>query len=175
MPVILAIISAIAAAAFWFYRIKAAGEMAADIVDAANDVRLAARRFGYKRKNNKHTVDSIDDARLAAAGILIAIAEMDSALTQNEIDAAVIQCQLTFNTDQKDAEEIVTFGRWAYSQCSSKDEAVRRMSKRIQTLSGNEAGPDIIKMATAVATADGAVLGERENDAFATIKRVFDL
>jgi len=54
MPFILALISIAAAAYFWINRARNAGEIAGEVLDMANDVRLAARRFGFKRKTNLH-------------------------------------------------------------------------------------------------------------------------
>jgi len=42
--------------------------------DAARDVRRAARRFGFRRQTNLHPAEPIDDTRVAAAGILTALA-----------------------------------------------------------------------------------------------------
>lgn len=48
----MAILSIIGAAYFWTQRARNARDMLGDVGDMANDVRLAARRFGFTRKMN---------------------------------------------------------------------------------------------------------------------------
>ena len=50
MPVLMAILGIISAAYFWTQRARNAHSMLGDVGDMANDVRLAARRFGFTRK-----------------------------------------------------------------------------------------------------------------------------
>lgn len=150
MPVIIAIIGILSAAAIWYYRAQAAQRAAGDLMDVANDVRLAARRFGFKRKLNTHPVDSIDDARLAGAGIVAAIAGMGTPLGQPQIDEMTRQFQSVFGADKAEAVEIATFARWIAEQCGTRSEAVRRLSKRLAGLAGTDAHDDLQKMIDAV-------------------------
>ena len=50
MPVLMAILGIISAAYFWTQRARNARDMLGDVGAMANDVRLAARRFGFTRK-----------------------------------------------------------------------------------------------------------------------------
>jgi len=52
MPFILALLGIIGAAYFWAQRASNARNVVGDVADMANDVRLAARRFGFSRKMN---------------------------------------------------------------------------------------------------------------------------
>ncbi len=173
MPVILAILSALTVAGIWYYRMQAARDAADTLLDAANDVRLAARRFGFRMRNKTHPADCVDDPRVAAAGIVLAIAAMDSDLTQAEIDTLSIQCQSKFGIEPGEAEEIITLGRWLITQCVNKDEAVRRLTRRVVEKAGPEAAPDLLEMIAKVA-GDG-LADDRAQDALATIKRLFGL
>ncbi|MEO0912392.1 MAG: TerB family tellurite resistance protein [Pseudomonadota bacterium] len=173
MPVLLTVLGLLAAVGYWYFRIRDAGDTVRDLADAANDVRLAARRFGFKRRANVHPIDCIEDARMAAAGITLSVAEMDGALTQSEIQTATIQFQSVFDISKDEAEELVTFGRWIASQSGTRAEGVRRMTKRLLGIAGAEAGPDLIKLVTAVGTADGGTLHVDAEDALQTIRRYF--
>ncbi len=173
MPVLIAILGALAAAGIWYWRLRNAGEIARDLTEVANDVRLAARRFGFRRRANVHPVDCIDDARMAAAGIVMGIAEMDGALTEAEIRTASLQFQSVFDTPKDEADELVTFGRWIANQSPSREEGVRRLSKRLLALAGLEVGSDLVRMVQTVATADGGALNEDASDALQTIRRYF--
>lgn len=160
MPLLIALLGAIAAAAFWYYRVQAAKDMANDLVDAANDVRLAARRFGYMRRKNVHVADAVEDARVAAAGIVIAIAGHDSTVGEREISDLERQAQSKFNVDKAEAKELVTLARWVVDQCTSRDEAIRRLARRVRDLAGAEAAPDLAEMIDRVAGRSGTLSGE---------------
>ena len=123
------------------------------------------------QKHNTHPADAVDDPRLAAAGIVVAIATMDQPISQSEISALKSASQSTFDVTEREALDIVSFGRWVSDQCGTNDEAVRRLSKVRVKLAGPEAGPDLLAMIERVATADGGALGEDEAAAIATVRR----
>ena len=150
MPIILFAVGILSAAVFWYYRMQAARRGAVDLLDAANDVRLAARRFGFRRKLNVHPVDSIDDARLAASGIVHAIGTMDGALSAGQEREILVQFQSVFGVTGAEAAEIAAFGRWIAEQCGTRAEAVRRLSRRLSRIAGPEAQSDLERMIAAV-------------------------
>lgn len=173
MPVLLAILSALTVAGIWYYRMQAAKDAADTLLDAANDVRLAARRFGFNMRHKSHPADNVDDPRLAAAGIVLAIAGMDSDLTEDELDALNRQCQSKFDISADEAEEIIILGRWLVGQCVNKDEAVRRLTRRVVEKAGPAAAPDLLDMISQVAGSGLDI--DRAQDALATIRRLFGI
>jgi hypothetical protein len=50
-------------------RARNAANVATDLVDMAQDVMGAARRFGFRRKANTHPVDSLEDTKVAMAAL----------------------------------------------------------------------------------------------------------
>ena len=172
MPVLIAIAGLLVGALIWYNRIKAAGYAAGELKDAANDVRLAARRFGFKRKANVHPIDTLDDARLAAAGIVAATVQMDGLWDQSMSDAMVQQAQSVFGTDLGEAEEIVIFARWIADQGKNPHETVRRLARRLKKLAGIEALEDTVQMIAAVSKRGGKELSENAKDSIATVERV---
>ena len=175
MHIVAGLIALVSVLAVWYWRAKMAREAGGEILDAANDVRLAARRLMYKRKHNTHPADSVDDPRLAASGIVVAVATMDAPISQSEIAALTSAAQETFDVTEREALDMVSFGRWVSDQCGTNDEAVRRLSKVVAKLAGAEAAPDLLRMITDVATADGRELGEEEMDALDTVRRALGL
>lgn len=172
MPVLIAIAGLLVAGLIWYNRLKQAGHVAGELKDAANDVRLAARRFGFKRRSNVHPVDALDDARLAAAGIVAATVQMDGMWDQSMWDAMVQQAQSVFEIDMQEAEGITTFARWIADQNNNPHEAVRRMSRRLKKLGGAEALAGTVEMITAVCRRGGRNLSQDAKDAIATVERV---
>lgn len=175
MHVILGALALLGAVLFWYYRLRDARDAGGEIIDAARDVRGLVRRNMYKRKYNQHPADQVDDTRLAAAGIVIAIATMDAPIAQAEIEALNAAARETFAVTSAEAEDITHFGRWVADQCQTNTEAVRRLSKVIKKLAGAEAGPDLLLMIERVATADGHALGDMEHEAMDLIRRTLGM
>ncbi len=155
MPILIMLLGVVGAVAVWYWRMKAAREVGGELLDAANDVRLAARRFGYRRKHDVHPGDSIDDPRIAATGLLIAIAESDGALTAAELEAVRLEIQRVFDITAAEADELIAVGRWIVGQCGGAHPALRRLARRLRTLAGGEVLPDLMVMGAAVAGAGG--------------------
>ncbi|MEM0988319.1 MAG: TerB family tellurite resistance protein [Pseudomonadota bacterium] len=162
----------IGAVAVWYWRVRMARDAAGDAIEAGNDIRLSARRLMYKRKHDVHPADCVDDPRLAAAGIAVAVATMDHPISQAEIAALTDSARQTFDVTEREALDIVSFGRWVADQCNTQEEAVRRLSKVVASLAGPNAADDLVAMIQAVSTAGGAELGEDELAAIETVRRV---
>ncbi|MGB0505544.1 MAG: hypothetical protein ACPGGK_05040 [Pikeienuella sp.] len=174
MPVILAIIAILIGAAIWYQRARAATNAADDLLGAANDIRLAARRFGFKSQSNLHPVDQIEDPRQAAAGIAAIIAAMDGALTEVELKALETETRTVLNATAEEAPELAAYGRWIAGQGPNPEEMARRLGRKLNKLAGGEVGPDLIDYVTRVSVA-GAPLDARQIDALDSIRRQFGL
>jgi len=175
MHILLGALAILGAIAVWYWRYRMAREAGQELIDAAGDVRGIIRRTMYKRKYNTHPADQVDDARLAAAGITIAIATMDAPISQAEIDAMEKAARETFQATSREAKDITQFGRWIADRCQTNGEAVRRLSKVLKKTSGAEAGPDLIRMVREVATAGGHELGDMEMEAIDQIRRTLGM
>lgn len=174
MPGLIALLGIIAAVGYWLYRIREAGDTAREALDMANDVRLAARRFAYKRKHKTHPIDGCDDARLTAAAIMVIAAETDGAITANEQKVMIDQAATTFNCGRVEAEEMIVFGRWLAAQGNNRDETFRRLFKRMISLGGPETVGDMIPMITAVADVDGNSEDESIQDLIQRLKNAIN-
>ena len=175
MHIVAGLVALVGVVALWYWRMKMARDAGGEILDAANDVRLAARRLMYRRKHNTHPADSVDDPRLAASGIVVAIATMDAPISQAEIAALTKSAQETFDVSEREALDMVSFGRWVSDQCGTNDEAVRRLSKVVAKLAGPEAAPDLLRMIADVATAGGQELDESQLDAIEAVRRALGI
>ncbi len=173
MPILLFIIGVATTVGIWYWRMKRAGELVGDIAGAAQDVRNAARRFGFRRKTNVHPVDSLDDARVAAVGAVLAVAASDGDLTAGELDAARDEAMATFGIDAAEATEMVALARWTVGQCGNTDNAVYRLTRRTRALAGTEVRDDLERMARTVAAVDAGSDAGRTEDALAHIGRHF--
>lgn len=171
MPVILALIGAATAFYFLVIRARNAADMATDMMDMANDVRLAARRFGFKRRTNLHPVESIDDPKLAVAAIALSFLELNDLPTQDQRNAMIRQAQSTLGISKDDADEMMVLGRWLMSECGGPDQAISRISRKLQRIDGANSFDALMALIKAVVPTDG--LNDRQRDALGDIKRAF--
>ncbi|MEM9585374.1 MAG: hypothetical protein AAGA08_19890 [Pseudomonadota bacterium] len=135
MPILITILGLIAAAGYWVWRARNAAEMTHELLDVASDIRAAARRFGFRRNQNRHPVEDIEDPNIAIAGIAVSFLELDDYPTSEERDAMIRGLQSEFGLTMADASELTVLGRWMMTQCNTPDAAVTRMSRKLYKLS----------------------------------------
>jgi uncharacterized tellurite resistance protein B-like protein len=174
MTAFLGLLAILCVAAVWYWRVRGARGGGRTILAPPKDGRPASRRLMHRR-NGAHPADTVDDPRLAASGIIVAVATMDGPISAGEIARLKRTAQETFEVTEREALDILSFGRWVASQCATNAEAVRRLSKIVMKTAGPAAGPDLVRMIEEVATADGGELGEEERDALETVRRTLGI
>lgn len=173
MPVLIAIIGAISAAAFFILRARNAANAASDLADMANDVRLAARRFGFRRKTNLHPAESIEDPNIAIAGVASAFLEIDDLPTAGQRAAMARSMQDTLGITADDADELAVLGRWMVAECGTPHAAISRLTRKLMRMSGQEAFTPLLTIINGTLTAGGGDLNDTQRDALDDIKRAF--
>lgn len=157
MHILLAILGVAVGVGFWLWRARLAARAA---IDTADDIRAAVRRFGYRRKANTNPLDGIEDARLAAAGIMAAFAKMDGEIGREEVAAITEECRRAFHTDAAEAEQICAYGRWLVQQSGNMDEAVRRLGRNLETRLSEAEKNQLMEMIQRVASIEGGELSD---------------
>lgn len=153
---ILAIVGAvIGAAALILFRMQQAAHAARDIADAADEARGLFRRWGWRRRQLKHPLDSIDDAREAAAAMMVAAAQSDGSITERERAAITAEMAKRFGATQAQADELFARARWAVQDRTDAGEVFRRLTPIILRTCGATERSDLVEMLHAVANADG--------------------
>lgn len=167
MQILLGLLAVIGLILFWQWQSR----QASGVGRQNADVRSTVRRVMSQAGGQGHPADQVEDPKLAAAGIVVAVASMDAPFSQREIAALTREAQAVFEVSERDALDIVSFGRWVAGQCASNEEAVMRLSDVVAREAGPEAASDLVRMITDVATADGHALGEDEQSAIDTVRR----
>ena len=173
MPFLIAVIGVAVAAYIFIVRARNAAQIATELVDVANDVRLAARRFGFRRKTNMHPVESIDDPNIAIVAIAGAFLELDSLPTQQQRNALIVQSQSVLDLSEKDATEMLVLGRWMMTECGGAGPAVSRLSRKLYKMRGAEAFEALLSLIDS--TLGEAGLNDAHREALEEIKRAFRL
>ena len=170
MPIVLALIGAATAFYFLVIRVRNAADIATDVADMANDVRLAARRFGFRRRTNLHPVESIEDPNLAISAIALSFLELNDLPTQEQRNAMIVQSQSVLGVGKTDAEEMMVLGRWFMSECGGPDAAISRISRKLYKMDPSGFDP-LMRLVKAVLPDEG--LNDKQREALDDIKRAF--
>ena len=168
MPFLIAIAGILVTAYIWANRASRARDVAGDVVDMANDVRLAARRFGFRRQTNLHPVESIEDPRLAIAAVATAFIELDDLPTTEVRQRLMVQLRSKLRADADEAQEMEVLGRWFMTECGGAEPAIARLSRKLYKLGGAE------QMEPLMDVLKGTVkegLSDRQRDALEDITR----
>ncbi len=173
MPVLLAILALAGAALFWMNRARNAAHVASEVADMAETVLGAARRFGFRRKADRHPVDSIEDKKVAIGGLATAFMELSGLPTTEEKKALVVGLQSSLDLSHADAEEMTILGHWFVNCCNGPQPAVARLARQVNRLAGAEGLTTSMEVIQRIAEAGGGVLSPQQGEALDEIKRVF--
>lgn len=175
MPILVGLVGIAVAVYFFVIRARNAANIADDVLDMANDVRLAARRFGFRRQTNVHPAESIEDPKIAIATIASAFIELDDLPTQEHRRALEVQLRAQLRVTEAEVEELTVLGRWMVSQCGGAAAAIARVSRKLQKLQGVSAVEPLMIILQNSAGATGNDLSLRQKEALEDIKRAFRL
>jgi hypothetical protein len=173
VPFLLGIVGIAAAVYFFVIRARNAANIATDVVDMANDVRLAARRFGFKRRTNLHPVEAIEDSKIAIAAVAYGFLELDDLPTLDQRNAFLVHIRAQFRITDSEAEELMILGRWLVSECGGPTPAVTRISRKLNKMVGAAALDPLLSIIQKTIAATGSTLSVRQKEALDDIKRAF--
>lgn len=123
---ILGLVLAVAAGiAIWYWRARRASEFADDVIDAAGHLRGAYNRRKFRHKAEGSVLTSLDDPGLAAAVLMISLAEGARGWTSAKEEA--ISAWLRDEVQYPDVDEAVAFGCWVAREVVDTNEVVRRL------------------------------------------------
>ncbi|MCI5077633.1 hypothetical protein [Oricola sp.] len=161
MHILVLILGAVAAAGFWWYRIRAAGQVAGEVVDAAQRARGAITRKRFRDKANKSPYTAIDDPVVAAATLIIAMAE-DQGRFDDRAEASLREALGPVSRDAELVEEAIVYGKWAAAQSVDASTPMRLISPYlVETLSVEER-EQLMAIAEHVMAASGGDRGAQE-------------
>ena len=155
MHILAAIGAVLGVLIFVLFRMQQAANAARDIADAADDARGLFRRWGWRRKFAKNALDTVDDAREAAAAMMVVAAQSDGSITERERAAITSEMVRRFGATQQQADELFARARWLVQDRNDAGEVFRRLTPLIRRSCGPTERADLIDMLRAVAEADG--------------------
>lgn len=156
MGILLAIVSAIGVVVALLWRLNQASDAARGAMEAASDIRGMSRGFLWRRKANIHPMEKLDDPREAVVAMLAAVAEYDGPITPEEQTAILAQITGKFGASRRQAEEMLTHGRWMAKDVGDLASFLRRPMKLLRDGCDQEQKADIIAMLRKIASINGA-------------------
>ncbi len=146
MPFVIAIIGIIAAAYFWAQRARNAAEIAKAVAEVPGDIKAAARRFGFRRRMNVHPVESVDDPKLAIAGIANSFFELGALPTEEQRRMLALQVRSVLELSEAEAEELLVLGRWLASESGGPEAGILRLSRRLNRIAGVDGFQELMEL-----------------------------
>lgn len=172
MHILIGLAGLIGTVAFWMIRARMAANAASDIADLAGSVMGAARRFGFRRRHDKHPVECIDDTTLAAGALTVAFLDLGGSQTEEARTTHLLALQEHFVIDKATAEELLVMGNWLINECNGPTPAATRLSKRLMKLTGSHALDAPLQVINDVARARGG-LTDSQRDVLHDMRRIF--
>ncbi|CAN1573894.1 hypothetical protein MCELHM10_03517 [Paracoccaceae bacterium] len=174
MPYVLAILGMLAAGIFWISRARDAAKATRELTGVAQDVMAAARRFGFRRQENVHPAESLEDPDVAIAGAGSAFLELGGLPTAEQHDRLEVSLQSYLGQSRGKAEEALILGRWLVSECGGAQQGLERMTRRLYRLRGAESFSPLMAVLKDVAAAgrDGKV-SARQSEALTEIAALY--
>jgi hypothetical protein len=154
MPFILMILGAVAGAAFWWWRLKAMGEAASEIHDAAGKVIGKYRRNKFRKKVEGSPLTAVDDPRAAAVVMMMAIVQEEGPL--DEVSEAAIRREVVGTIGESDPTELMIFSKWAASHTVDANDVSFAFRKLWTDSLKLEQKDELVEMVSRAASAKGA-------------------
>jgi len=170
MHILLGILALLGIAVAVWFKFRATTAAARGALDLAEDVAAAFRRYGSQAKSTGNPLDSVDDPKVAGAGILAAIAAMDGDLRRPQIDALQAECRRMFGSTDTEATDLVAIGRWLVQQ-RGPDEAIRKLSRQLRSRLDPAEAAHLLAAAETVAAIEGGSATEQQRLAMAQIRK----
>ena len=161
MHILIIILGLIAGAGVWYWRIKAATDAVQDLGDLAKQAANLPRKLRFQRLAGKTGLLAIDDAREAAAILLMEMARSGGEVssTQKQVMAEQIASNLGLSVD--DAEAMVVHAGWVLRDSPLSDAVIRRMCPILIKQVGETEIRGLDQMLLAVARAEGEPTGDQ--------------
>ena len=152
---IIAILGAVLGVLFLvLLRMQQAAHAARDLADAADEARGLFRRWGWRRKQLRHPLDAVDDAREAAAAMMVAAAQWDGGITERERSAIVAEMGKHFGATPQQAEALLARARWLVQDRTDAGEVFRRLTPVVLRTCGPQERSDLVEMLRSVAASE---------------------
>ena len=155
MHILAAIFGILAALAVWYFRTHSAVRGAEAVGDAIGHAKGAVKRRNFRKKTEGSTLGTVDDPRVAAAVLLVALGFQNGELSEKK--EFLIAAMLSDRTGLQGValEEAMSFSKWVNREIADGNDVVRRFIPLWKAALTQQEQSDLIAMAHAVIEFDG--------------------
>ena len=162
MHTILAILGALGTIAYFVIRANNAARAGRQIIETADEVRRYVRRSRRQSQERVTTLSEIEDPRLAATVMMVAMAKCDGDLTERQRAAIIERMEIVLEMDPTDSEAMIAEARWLVQELSDIETVLRRASGPIEACCTEAERRDLIAMLRIVAAIEGPATDVQE-------------
>lgn len=170
MAFLLAVLGAMGVAGGLLWRLNTTAEAAKGLAETAQDIAGMGRRWSWWRKANADPVRMVDDPRVGAMALMVAVAQSDGAMTAAERAAILRAAVENFGCTGKVADEMLAYGRFLVGNGRDPNTVFLKLQPLLMRSTGAKERADLVAMVRAVAAADGPA-GDAEAHAVERIAR----
>lgn len=166
MPILIAILAAVAGAIWWWARSNPR-----DAINVADDAltiaRNAPRKIAFRRQTKAHPVEGVDDPRLAVATLGAAFIQLDDLPTREMRERLRDITRIIWKLPEEDADEIQSLSAWLIEQCDGPSPAVGRVARRLYKIDGAASWDDFERLVGGITEGN---LSERQKGAIQDVR-----
>ena len=129
MPALLGLLSLLAVAAFWYFRMRDVGRAGSDVLDSMGKARGALKRAQLRDAAQSSPITAIDDPVISAASLLCMLGASPHPFTPREEEA--LRRQIGRIAEGEFLDEAITYGRWIHRQGLDAPKAIRLLSAQL--------------------------------------------
>ena len=150
MGFIAGIIAAMGVIIALLVRLNTAADAAKGLAETAGDAHGLFRRWKWRRQLANNQLAMVDDARVAAAVMVVTAAQHDGALTQRESDWIKSQFETTLGLTAANAEALLSHARFIARDAHDLDQCFRKLTPLIRSNCGPVERAQLLDMLSAV-------------------------
>ena len=151
---ILAIVGAVVGGIlFWLYRARAMGEAARELTDTVETVQGAWRRHKFRSKAERPLLDDVDDVRVAAVAMIMAVAESSGPISAGQEEAIVNLIETKFEI--ADGAELVAYARWLVKESPDPNNVSMRLMNVFNSSLGDREKDELLDMIRSMSARSG--------------------
>ena len=170
MHIVLGVLAALGAVAFFIIRANHAAQATRELGEAAADAGGFIRRAFWRRRTNVDLVRAIEDPRLAATVMMCAVAKSDGDFTEREGEVILERMASMLELEGAEADEMLVHARWLTNDMKDLSAFLRRAAKAVETRCTAAEKAELIELLGVAAAADGAV-SDIQRDAIERLQR----
>ena len=152
MAILTGFLALVGAILFFLWRLHMASEAAKGLLETSDDLRSYLRKRNWQKKVKSNRLDLVDDPRIAATAMMVAVAQADGALTAREEAEIVNQAVTHFEIDAPLAEELLAHARWIVGNADDLENCFHRLTPLLRRTLDPKQREDLFEMLTAIAS-----------------------